>query len=100
MRGKGTQSPVGKVVQAKRKTSPVGVNEQTDVRVLERGYVPTLTARRSDDTILLRAFFFFPVYFPYAIFCIFSSVGYDCAVPLRFAYQYFMRCIITLHPIV
>lgn len=76
------------------------VNEHTDVRVLERGYVHMPTARRSDNTMLLRAFFFFPAHFPYAIFCIFSSVGYDCAIPLRFAYQGFKHYTVALHPIV
>lgn len=95
--GKSARCPIGNLVRAKRKTSPVGVNEQTDVRVLERGYVPTPTARRSDNTMLLRAFFFFPARFPYAIFCIFLSAGYDCSVPLRFAYQGFMYHAVTLH---
>lgn len=84
MREKGTQSPVGKVVRAKRKTSPVGVNEQTDARVLERGYVPTLTARRSDDAMLLRAFFFLSSPFPLCdflhFFCLLVTIAPFCFI--------------------
>ncbi len=77
----------------KEKTSPVGVNEQTDARVLERGYVPTLTARRSDDAMLLRAFFsfqplslmrfsaFFCLLVTIAPFCFILRISVLCVTP-------------------
>lgn len=44
--------------------------------------------------------FLFCCTFSYVLFCIFSSVGYDCAIPLRFAYQGFKHYTVALHPIV